>query len=389
MNRRQDFFLNAWQACLLVFLFSMMVRLATLNQMGKTWDEPAYVETGYQFVDLAFHGNFTDPFWYIQSDHPPLIRYAYGLAGVLDIKEFTKEGKPVYYYDYTYARLVSVIISSLSSVFIVLLGYHYFSRFVGFSSGVIFSLIPFFVGLSQLATLESFIMFFFTGSIYFYIRFLTEKNIKNAIFSGVFIGLSLLVKQSNVIAIPLSGILGITYLLYRKEFFDIRNIFFHLKTWVIIGITFTTTFFVLWPMPFFNIAATLDVQKTMWVDAVKLPPPEVFFGRLMLVPLPYYVVMFFVTTPLVLIVLSLIGALKIDRKKSLIGFLIIIWFLFPFLQSFYAFKQHGLRYIIELYAPFSILCGIGLVYISSFFKKIKHIKLLSLLFVYIYLLVIA
>ena len=80
--------------------------------------------------------------------------------------------------------------------------------------------------------------------------------------------------------------------------------------------------------------------------------------------------------------------LKIDKKKSFAGIVILIWFLFPFLQSFYAFKQHGVRYIIEIYAPFALLCGIGLSYINNWFKKVGYFKYVSLGFVVLYLLLI-
>ncbi|MDO8269961.1 MAG: hypothetical protein Q7T54_04815 [Candidatus Levybacteria bacterium] len=138
-------------------------------------------------------------------------------------------------------------------------------------------------------------------------------------------------------------------------------------------------------MPFFNLSETMAVQKTMWVDAVKLPPPEMFFGRVMLVPFPYYFLMFTITTPLLLLILAMLGVLKIDRTRSFVAVAILIWFLFPFLQSFYAFKQHGVRYIIEIYAPFALLCGIGLSYLANWFRSVRFFPYISLLFIVIYL----
>jgi 4-amino-4-deoxy-L-arabinose transferase-like glycosyltransferase len=352
--------------------------------MGKTWDEGAYVEAGYHFFDLFRKGNFSDPFWYEQSDHPPLARYFYGIAASYDIKSYESNGSPIFYYDFTHPRLVSAILGSLSSVFVVLIGYQFFSRFIGFSSGIIFALIPFFVGLSQLSTLESFIMFFFTGSVYFYLLFIARKKFRYAVFTGIFTGFALLVKQSNVILLPLFLIFSVFDIFINDRKHLVGKVKHHAKGFVIVLAFLVVTFFVFWPMPFFNIEQTLAIQKVMWVDAVKLPPPEVFFGRLMLVPFPYYFVMFLITTPLVLIVLGFVGSLKVDRVKSLLGYLVLAWFLFPFLQSIYAFKQHGVRYIIEIYAPFAILCGIGLFYLGSFFR-FRKAKILLLVFVVIYM----
>ena len=378
-----SFPIGKYQSCLLIFLIAIGVRLATLNQMGKTWDEPPYVETGFRYVELAVKGDFNNPFWYLQSDHPPLARYVYGLASVLDIKSISSD-KVEFNYNYTYPRIASALLGSLSAIFVVLIGFRYFSPYVGFSSGIIFVLIPFFVGLSQTATLESFIMFFFTGSVYFYLRSVTTNKYKYVILTGIFCGLAMLVKQSNILIYPLLAVLfGLQFLYQKKRWQGLSN---KLAKLIIIGSTSIATFFILWPMPFFHYTEIIAVQKTMWVDAVKLPPPEVFFGRLMLVPLPYYFLMFLVTTPILLLALSFIGALKIDRKRTFIPIAILIWFLFPFIQSFYAFKQHGVRYIIELYAPFALLSGIGLSYVNSWFGKVRYFKYISLFIVSVYLL---
>ena len=354
--------------------------------MGKTWDEGPYVEIGYHYVELALAGKFSDPFWYLQADHPPLARYVYGLASIPDIKNIAKDGTVFFHYNYTFPRIVSAIIGSLTVVFIILLGTKYFNNFIAISSGVIFALIPFFVGLSQLATLESFTMFFFTGAIYFFLEFLDRKKQKMALLAGVFSGLAILVKQSNILVLPLIFSLVILHFFYQRRSY--KELKVKIISLLIVGLASVLTFIALWPMPLFNMAATWGVQQTMWVDAVKLPPPERFAGVLILVPWPYYFFMFFATTPLALIVLSLIGALKIDRNRKFIGIAIIVWFLFSFIQTLYPFKQHGLRYIIQIYAPFSLLCGIGISYLGEWFTNFKYYKPLSLLAVSAYLVLV-
>lgn len=374
--------MTKWQAGLLIFLIAVAVRLATLNQMGKTWDEGAYVEIGYKYTKLFLDGNFGDPFWYELSDHPPLIRYVYGFVGQTGIKA-TNDKSVEFFYNYFWPRIVSVILGSASAVFVVLIGYKYFSSFVGFVSGFIFALIPFFVGLSQLATLESFMMFFITGSVFFYLNYIFTLNKRDLILSGIFLGLSILTKQSSIIILPL-----LLVIFAMKEFKKVNRVNLVVKTTKQTFILFSIslfTIFILWPMPFFHPLEFWDVQNRMWVHAVKLPPPEVFFGRLMLVPLPYYIVLFLITTPLVLLILMFLGMMKVDKDKKIVGFIILLWFLFPFMQSFYAFKQHGVRYIIEIYAPFALLCGIGTSHISEFFKDFKFAKSFIIIFLALYL----
>lgn len=367
----------------IIFLVAFIVRYESLTKMGKTWDE-GYPITGYEFIKLFFEKNFSSSFWYLQSDHPPFARYLYGLAVYFDPATKIVNGVTTFSYALFWPRLVSVVFGSLSSTIVGLIGFKYFSKYTAFASGIIFALIPFFVGLSQIATLESFIMFFFTLTVYFYIDFLSTESSKSLYFTGVTLGLNLLVKQSNLIIIPLLIIIYFIWFAYNKK--KTLKLFFGRKftAFFLIALIGFITFFVLWPMPFLHFKEVWAVQDRMWMKAVKLPPPEVFFGRLMLVPFPYYIIMFIITTPLLLLILSFLGFLKIDRKKTFISMSIVAWFTLPFFQSFYAFKQHGVRYIIEIYAPFSLLCGIGLSYFNSLLPIKKFVQLITFVFVVFY-----
>lgn len=385
-NPRLTFIKSKWKVALLIFFFTFSVRLLTLNRIGKTWDEGAYVELGHKYVELAIKHDFSNPYWYLQSDHPPLARYIYGLASVFDTHKNRNEVE--FNTSYTASRTTSAIIGSLTVVFIVLIGYEYFSPFVALSSGLIFALIPFFVGLSQLGTLESPIMLTFTGTIFFFLKFLRKSSRKNIVIAGILLGCAVLVKQSNVILIPLMFLISITRTFSLKQKKKLGLIYLDVKIIFLIAMVALLTCFILWPMPFFHLRELLDVQNKMWVHAVKLPPPEVYFGVLRLVPKQYYVVMFFITTPIVLLLLSMLGGAKAILDRKFIMIVIVIWFLFPFLQMFYAFKQHGVRYIIEIYAPFALLCGIGLEFINAKLHKIKFINVITLTFVVSYLLLV-
>src|ERR1035437_4406698 len=101
---------------LLIFGFALFLRLWNLNQMGRTWDESDYVAVGYQFGQLIEKGDIGNKFFYQWTDEPPLARYVYGIFGSFDTK--TVQGKTVFNYDYTYARLASVIMSSVAVVFL-------------------------------------------------------------------------------------------------------------------------------------------------------------------------------------------------------------------------------------------------------------------------------
>jgi hypothetical protein len=105
---------------------------------------------------------------------------------------------------------------------------------------------------------------------------------------------------------------------------------------------------------------------------------------MMLTPIPYYFVFTIITTPLIILLLSLVGLKKIDKSRNWILYSIILWFCFPFIMSFYPKKEHGIRYIIQICVPLALIAAIGFeTLVLKFTKKINYkILLLILLFLY-------
>lgn len=375
-----------WVFVFLLFTLAFSLRVWNLNKMGRTWDEPYYVESAYTFIDLARKGDFTNPSWYRNesSGFPPLSRYLYGIAGALDVHGLDSMGKPLFNYDYTHSRLVSVLFSSLTVVLVVLMGWKYISPFVGITSGTILSMLPFFLGFSQIATLESLIIFFFTATIFSFINLLVSFSKKNIFLTGILLGLSMAVKYTNFLLIPLIICIYIIWYFKGKKYrkFNLNNI----KPIVAIIVIGFTTFFVLWPMPWFHLQDVFLFNKNLRYSPYSVP--EVFFGKLILVPKIYYFLYFLITTPLLILILFLIGLKRLDHKRNWFFLSIAVWFIFPFVQSLYNYKQHGLRYIIEVYAPLSIIAAVGLEYTSSKIHKVKHIKAILLFALIIYLFLI-
>jgi len=122
-------------------------------------------------------GDFLDNYFIQQYNHFPLLKYVYGVTANLDLKSVDK-GAPVFNYDFTYSRLLSAVVGSLSAVLVLLIGWEYVSSFVGLTAGIIFATLPFFIGFSQLASIESFIMFFFTAAVYSFMRLLKKYSLK-------------------------------------------------------------------------------------------------------------------------------------------------------------------------------------------------------------------
>jgi hypothetical protein len=66
-----------------------------------------------------------------------------------------------------------------------------------------------------------------------------------------------------------------------------------------------------------------------------------------------------ITTPIPVLFFFFIGLISIFYYKNPFGYILSIWFFFPFIQSFYPDSGNGIRYIIEIYAPLAIITAIG------------------------------
>lgn len=376
----------------LIFTFVFWLRLTTLNEMGRTWDEPLYVEQGYHMVEALKKGNIHEPILYETYDHPPLVKYLYGIAAHFDIQEFAKDGKPIFQYDFAFARGLSAFASSLSVLLVAYIGWRLFSPFVGLTAGLLLGTLPIFLGLSQLVTAESWIMLSFTAAVYSYLLLLKKYSLKKLIITGILTGIALQVKQSNAILFLIYFLMLLVW--YRQNKKRETSVFLTgIISLIKIGVISIGVFILLWPTLMFHFKEIYEIHKNLWhvqfspkIWQITLSPPEVFFGRLMLTPIFYYPVYFLITTPLAILALFFGGIVYLHKKKSLIFYMLIFWFLVPFLLSFYSWRQHGVRYIIEVYAPLVLISAVGFEMLIQKFIKQEKYKIFFLLLLMTYML---
>ena len=363
---------------ILLFIFAITLRLWNLNMMGRTWDEQNIVEKGYNFVQLALNKDFSNPFWYDNPDHPPLSNYLYGIASVGDFVRFDKKqiisfksspyGAGIFQYDFVFTRLVSVFFSSLAVVLVFLIGARYISLFVGITAGIILAMMPHFLGYSQLVTHESLITFFFTASVFSYLLYFEKKTTPLLIISGILTGLTLELKQSNVLLFVL--LFGLFFL---WKYFNPKNKAVNLRHIFLISLIGVATYIILWPMPIFHLDHFIAFTYDMWFkNGGKVP--TLLFGLHLGAPFFFYIVAFLVTTPLITLILSLFGLKTAWRKRTWICLALTLWFLIPFLMSFFSHRQMMVRYIIEFYAPLSLLAAIGLEFLVNKFSSKQPLK---------------
>jgi hypothetical protein len=379
-----------------IFLFAFSLRLPTINQIGRTWDEPEYVEQGYNLIELIRKRDFNNSYFYTTYDHPPLVKYLYGISAHFDVEKYATNKKPLFRYDYTYSRMFSALLFSLGVIFVVMIGWIIVSPTIGIFAGIILAMLPFSLGLSQLVTTESLKIFIYPLTVYSYILLVRKYSVKKLIFSGILTGIALQAKQSNIFIIPLLGFMY--YFKYRqiklkgkkKQKYIKKNLlsFFYIIAMSII------VFFLIWPQAPFHLREIYTMHNNLWgirfspnIWQVVITVPEVFMGRLMLTPIFYYPVYFFITIPVIILCLFFTGIYEIYTKKNYELYPLVIWFILPFLLSFYIWKQHGLRYVIEIYPAISLIAAIGF---DGFLRRLhikKHLKWLYFLPVIAYLFV--
>ncbi|MEK7502623.1 MAG: glycosyltransferase family 39 protein [Patescibacteria group bacterium] len=375
-----------------IFLFSLGLRLVTINQTGRTWDEFQYAEQGYKLVELIKKGDFGNNFFHTSYDHPPLVKYLYGITAHFDVEKLLKNRDPIFKYDYTFSRILSAIMFSIGVIITVLIGWKIFSPTVGIIAGIILSMLPFSFGLSQLVTAESLKIITYPLTIYSYLFLMKERITKmNILLAGIATGIALQAKQTNFLLLILLGIILLlqvkrTHALDRRKILSKRILIF-------LGISTISilVFFTLWPQSIFHIKEILEINQKLWnpqfsskIWQITLAPPEVFFGRLMLVPIFYYFVYFFISIPVLILILFFAGLKNLIKQKNIYFLVILLWFLLPFSLSFYSWRQHGLRYIIEIYPAFSIIAAVGVSLIVDKFKS-KTLKGCVIIILFLYL----
>ena len=380
----------------IILILALGLRFLTLNQIGRTWDESEYIEQGYKMIELLKQGDFGNSYFYTTYDHPPLVKYLYGITAHFDVEKLSKNGDPVFKYDYTYSRVLSAIMFSIGVIITVLIGWKIFSPIVGIIAGIILSMLPFSLGLSQLVTTESLKILIYPLTIYSYIDLIKEKITKKSIlFAGIATGIALQAKQTNFLLIVLLGI--IFFLQLRKLKDSNKKIFLkkRIKIFFVICVTAILVFLLFWPQLIFHLKDVWEINQRLWnpqfspkIWQITLAPPEVFFGRLMLAPIFYYFVYFFISIPALILVLFFLGFKNMVKNKNIYSLTIMLWFLLPFSLSIYSWRQHGLRYIIEIYPAIALISALGFDYLVNKLTNVNIKKLLYFTPIFIYLLIV-
>lgn len=361
-----------------IFLFSFIVRLWNLTDMGQTMDEKFYIEQGITYIDLYQKGDFLNPFLIHDPDMPFVSKFLYGIPGHWDLLPGASPQKPQTTYELIHARLLSVLVSSLCTVLVAIFAWEYVSLFVGIVGGIIFATLPTFVGLSQIASVESFLMLFFIVCSYLYIKLLEKPSQKKAYVLGILTGFACFVKFTNSMLL----IFYLCFYVIFRFFGNVKQISHKIYLKLVPLFLFGSVHvFIFWPS-FLYYWSYISVWEKRIRFTNSTPPWEYFFGRPIHLPFFYFFIELLITTPFLILLFSLFGLKRINKSKNWILYCLVAWFVIPFIQSIYPFRQEGVRYIIQIYVPLSLMAGMG---IESILKKLHASKKLYVASIFIIL----
>ncbi len=185
--------LNKWRLAFLVFaLFYAAVLILTLSNMPMQWDEAIQLNTGL-FLKMGLYQRFIGTAFY-----PPLFG---SLASVF----FRVFGASL-----VSGRLVSVVFSVLSLWAVFELAYSMYGGKAGLLSAVLLGIMPGYFWFSGMASLDMILVFFFTVSLFFFFRWLSNHRNKMLVFSGLALGFGLLANYQILAA----GVIMVVSLLF-------------------------------------------------------------------------------------------------------------------------------------------------------------------------------
>jgi len=358
MNQRQTKLLFSVLAAALLLALTLCSWLAAFNP-GITWDEPAYVASGYQYVQWltqlspnAFGYQQIDETWRLNHEHPPLAKIIYGFAALLEGGDTMASLMA--------ARLAAALIFVALVAAVLFFTTAHYGKVAGMLAALSLVLMPRVFGHGHLAALDMPVALLVFATTAIFARF-DEKPVNAAAWAGVVWGLALLTKLNAVFVI----LVIIPWALWRKG----REAVLPCVVFLAIG---TAVFFAAWPWLWHDTVdrvAAYVINKTERINAVDRPTgttdvPVHYLGvsyKQNDAPWHYPFVMILATMPLAIIIMSQLGSVKARKEKQHVTLLVVASvavhlgiFALPGVP-----KYDGVRLMMPVFPFIACLAGIG------------------------------
>lgn len=322
-------------------------------------DEHDYVLTGDLYVTFALAGDFFNPDWRYNSEHPPVAKLIYGLAFQAQKMGFGWAGW------YRSAKLASVALTAGTIILIVLLGRMTYGPWAGLLGGALFAFMPHIFAHGRIAGLESPTYFFHALTFVLLLKALRPGAGKLWwVLMGLGFGLTVGVRFNN--GLLLLAIILTLVLVKIRPADDLVWPGFNWATigWPVIGfLIFVAVWPWVWPDPINRL-----LESTLW--QAKRRNWEWFFGDYGPLPWYYYLTYTFFTTPPLVIAGFVSWLHRLRFRFKTLDLIMIVWLIVPFAMSAMSFKQDGIRYVIQIMPFLALIAAVGLLWIGQQLGKI-------------------
>ena len=207
---------------LILLLVSAVLFLYKLDYEYFFTDEILYSQSGYEY--LAKHD------YSLNLQHPFLAKYIAGIATMINNR------------DVFVMRLPFALIGIASALVVYKILEEQYGKKRGFLGGLLFVFSPYLYSSIRMVMMESPMIFFWLMFHLFFLRFLKTKDRKNAVLSGIMLGLGIGTKSNSLILYPFSLLALIIFKLMNKQikFWDLKNyIWIPVISFPVFGLTYT------------------------------------------------------------------------------------------------------------------------------------------------------
>ncbi len=347
---------------LAVTVFSFSVISIGISKTGQTWDEIAYFNAGRDYLKSASNLDFSSQAWSSNKEHPGFAKYIYGLSSVTAYRSHQENFNP--------GRMASAAMLSLTIATAALFVALNFSPITGVVTALILSISPSFIAYGRVLGMDSITALMFTLIAISFFYFAKSKGTwRDYIMPSLVFGLAINTRYNLILSIALLPIAVALFASWRKNIWRWVSL-------ILIPVFAIIVFYLTWPFLWQAPIAALKESLGHWGQV-----REWYLGVANVIPPhSYYLVYFLATTPIVVLILFLLGVIRrpLNREKIYL----FCWLLIPFAQSFFGLKQNGIRYLLPVWIPLAILAAWGFIYILNLSKYlwVKIILIVSLIF---------
>jgi len=327
--------------CLVLLAAALALRLWDRGAAGQTWDEDVYWTAGRNFIDNLLGLDFRSASWAWNHEHPALAKWLYGPATLI------ADG-------FEPARVVAIVVGSLTCVVVFLAGRDMINRRVGFVGAALCVVMPHIIGHSKIIGLETPTGLFYALTAW--VMFLGLRQGGNSRFyllAGLFTGLALATRLSNLSLLLLVLVL---YLIAHHKQIRSQRSFPVSITLGLAPLVIVLVFVGIWPYLWDNLMGHVGKMLSFWKPDTYL---EFFLGQRQEPPVYYMPLYFLVTTPVALLPLIPVGLVRTMARRDLGHLTLLLWFLAPWIVMFSPMARDGVRYLYPALFAACLLAAAG------------------------------